>query len=150
MKIGIDIDGTVTENFNLIKNLACGYFKKNELDINTWEWDISKIFNVTKTEVDKFWELHEKLIFTLPGPKPFAKEIIAMLSQEHEIIYITARSESYRLDTIHWLKSHDIYFDRLFMVEDKLKVCLEEGISLMIDDSPEYIAIADHINLIFF
>lgn len=150
MKIGVDIDGTITENFTLIKELACDYFKKDEGDVSFWDWDFSKVFNVSKLETQKFWELHEKSIYTLPGPKPFAQQILATLAKEHEIVYVTARSKDFRDVTLKWFKHHDIHLSKLIMSEDKMRICVDEKISIMIDDSPEYIAIADYINLIMF
>jgi uncharacterized HAD superfamily protein len=150
MKIGIDIDGTITDNFNLIKELACEYFKKDEKEINSWDWDFGKVFNVSKLEAQKFWDINEKKIYTLPGPKPFAQQTIAAIAEKHEIIYVTARSITYREDTEKWLQHHNIHFNRLIMAEDKMQICVDEKISIMIDDSPEYISIADYINLIMF
>lgn len=150
MKIGIDIDGTVTENFQLIKDLSCSYFNKHEHDIKEWDWDFCKVFDISSEQAQNFWNLYEKQIYTLPGPKPHAVEVISKLACNNEIIYITARSEAFAAETTAWLKNKGIYFNKLFTTKDKLKICLDENINVMIDDSPEYVAIANNIPLLMF
>lgn len=150
MRIGIDIDGTLTDNFNLIKELACKYFNKCMEDITKWEWEFWKVFNTTPEEAQKFWDIHEQMIYTMPGPHPYAVEAITELSQKNEIFYITARSENYFHETERWLNKYGIFTGNLIMDQDKHKICIDKKISIMIDDSPEYVHIAEHIPLILF
>lgn len=150
MKIGIDIDGTITNNFSLIKKLACNYFAKNENEIQNWDWDFGKVFDVPLNEVQNFWLEHEEIIYNVPGPHPFAVDTINLLAKKHEIIYITARTDTFYNETISWLRKHNFHFNRIFMTKEKEKICLKENISVLVDDAPEYVSIAEHIPLIMF
>jgi FMN phosphatase YigB (HAD superfamily) len=73
---------------------------------------------------------------------------LTALSQQFNIVLITARDPKIRDDTEHWLKKHftglydDLHVIGNFKVVDKPKtkgeVCAEIGASWLIDDNPEH------------
>ena len=80
-------------------------------------------------------------------PRDFAVEVIKKLKENNNNIYIiTARNEYGLPDdeegnmqklTKEWIEKNKIYYDELiFTSEDKRKVCKENKIDIMIEDSP--------------
>ncbi len=73
---------------------------------------------------------------------------VRSLAQDHEIIIITGRPESYRARTLAWLKRHDIPFSDVFMrrdgdhrpdfvvKEEALRRWPKERITLVMEDRP--------------
>jgi len=137
MRIGIDIDDTITDTYDATIKTICRIYNVdyNELTNKKWNYDIlvnkyPKVFepNVFKKEITK-----EKL-------KENVKQIINKLSKEHEIIFITARNKKeceipYNL-SYNYLTKKGIKFNDLFVeVFDKGTFCYENKIDLFIDDS---------------
>ena len=97
MRIGIDIDGVLT---NIIR-YACDYgskyfFKKyGKLDININAWSLKDMFNVTDEEDKECWLSLVKDYSINEPARPFAAEIIEKIKNENNEIYIiTARGAS--------------------------------------------------------
>lgn len=149
MNIGIDIDGTINENFSLITSLGCKHFKKN-VPMEKWQWDMSKAFEVSPQEVEDFWTLYEKELYETPGPKTDAVEYINKLDEKHKIVIITARSEEYRDLTEKWLKTHGIFHDELKMTYQKREACNLYNIDVMVEDAPVFLDICNDIPVLLF
>jgi len=154
MRIGIDIDGVLTD----LERFTIDYFTKfcfeNNLkySINESDYDLAKTFNVDKKSENDFW--HKYLFFyaTEEKARTFAAEVIKKLKEEgHEIYIITARELTDREDELgqkmkntvaKWLSKNNIVYDRLIFSrekernEEKVKSCHENKIDLMIEDSP--------------
>ena len=145
MRIGIDIDGVITnlEQFELdygtkfIQEIGKGKIS----DISAYE--IRDTFKLTKQEEDEFW-LKYIMEFVENKPRRFASEIIRKLKEENEIYIITARNDK-ELENMQdfvkeWLEKYEISYDKLiFSEEDKLKNCIDYKIDVMIEDKPDNI-----------
>lgn len=150
MRIGIDIDGVLTD----IEQWQLDYLSKYYLEnygktiINPKGYETYEIFNGTDLEDCTIWD---KAIweYVKEPPRKFASEVINKLKKDGNDIYIiTARSSdlSYVKDmnkeqmehiVKQWLKNYSIYYDKIiFCQEDKLNICLENKIDLMIEDKP--------------
>lgn len=142
MRIGIDIDDTITNSTPVInkyiKEYGSTFFdasefqkKKEELSRGILNDEIAtKFFSKYAVEISDHIELKED-----------AKEIIDKLHNEgHEIIIITARRDNYYKDAYayctKYLKSKNVYYDKLITEQVyKDKTCINEKIDLMIDDA---------------
>lgn len=150
MRIGIDIDGVLTnlEQFQLDygSKFAFEDCKKELINVNGYE--IKDIFNISDEKYDEFWDKYF-LNYVVNEPiRKFADEITNKLHDEgYELYIITARyftendkkrAEGDIQDVISkWLNKNDIYFDKMiFSPEDKVEICTENKIDLMIEDSP--------------
>ncbi len=147
MRIGIDIDGVLTDieqwQFDYISKY---YFEEYGKTIsNPRGFFTNEIYNSTFEEDNNVWEITMKEYVKEP-PRKFANEIIKKLKDKgNEIYIITARCvglsnlDKYQMEIIvkDWLKKYNIYYDKIiFSPEDKLEICLENKIDIMIDDSP--------------
>ena len=141
MRIGIDIDDTIT---------------------NSWEYLIPiyrKIFNVEITEkslpyynvvqdkmsLDEFLEIgkeHEEEMGKVPIKKDVLEILTKLKKEGHTIVFITARGRSYNNAYEHtkkYLEQHSIPYDKIIVdTWDKAKVCQEEKIDLFIDDGKKH------------
>ncbi|MDD4110459.1 MAG: hypothetical protein PHS54_02780 [Clostridia bacterium] len=147
MRIGIDIDGTLTnivdsviaygQEYELENNLKEGIANpKSDFIQTAFEWG---------TEIgNRFWRENFVKINQVE-PRPLTKKYLDKLHNEgHEIIIITARSDE-ELKTpekisIKWLKKNKLPFDKIVVnANDKGKVCKENNIDVFIDDLPRNI-----------
>lgn len=148
MRIGIDIDDTISDTYEVAFAYAQNY-TINELGRDSKIKDIStqshfytrEIHNFNEEEEMNFWNKYYGEIIKQLKPFTFAVEIINKLKQEgHEIIIITARWPEKNCDvyglTLKWLEENNIKYDDIVLnVQDKAKVALEKRIDLFIDDS---------------
>lgn len=151
MRIGIDIDNTLTDINDKLTNAAVDYAKilnkyveNTSLQIN----DIynngniyQKLFGFTYNELKHFLGTIQENITNNAIPRDYCVEIIKKLHNDgNEIYIITARDSEFHenpyLQSEIWLKENDIYYDKLIVnARDKTRICLENDIDLLIDDS---------------
>ncbi len=164
MRIGIDIDGVLTNVEQWQIDCGSKYYLENynKTIININGYDTTDIFDGSKDDDNKFWFSFIKEYINEPARK-YANEVIHKLKNEgNEIYIITARSsdlsytdittDEMRNQVKEWLKNNDICYDKLmFTPEDKVDVCINNNIDLMIEDKPENIInISKHIPVICF
>ena len=78
MKIGIDIDGVLTNIIRYACDYGSKYFfeKYRKLDININAWSLKDMFNVTDEEDKECWLSLVKNYSINEPARPFASEII--------------------------------------------------------------------------
>lgn len=151
MRIGIDIDGVLTDIEQWQIDYGSKYFSKNnKIVINNEGYEISEIFGVSDELDSEFWDAYlYEYVINEPSRK-FASEVIKKLKDEgNEIYIITARyltnkdtedGKGMRNIVINWLKEQEIFYDKIiFSPEDKLSTCLDNNIEIMIEDKVENI-----------
>lgn len=147
MRIGIDIDGVLTDIERFIADYGTKFSVENHLPINitVGEYDENKAFHWTDEQDLEFWNQYLEYYATKYLARDFASEVIHKLKEEgHEIYIVTARNEwglppeSYgkmREFVKEWLKDNDIYYDKIIYTEEnKLPYCVGNYIELMIED----------------
>ncbi|MBP3285168.1 MAG: hypothetical protein J6M02_06690 [Clostridia bacterium] len=156
MKIGIDIDGVLTdiEQWQLDYGSKYYYEKFQKGIVSPKAYELFEIFGISKEAEHEFWYRNMEEYSTHAEIRMFAAEVIGKLRAEgHEIYIITARGswvskfadimskEKSHEIVIEWLEKNGVAYDELiFSAEDKVKVCQENGIDVMIDDSPTNVA----------
>lgn len=152
MRIGIDIDGVLTNMEQFMLDYATKYCYENNLPIkiNVHEYNEVEMLNMREEQTIKFWNTYLGEYVTKYPMREFAKSIIDKLKKDgNEIYIVTARSE-YGLPeelygkmselTVHWLKKNDVNYDKIFFTKDsKMQAIEENNIDIMIDDSPKNI-----------
>ncbi len=140
MKIGIDIDDTITNTCEFMEdyissffNIKKDYLKKN----NIYYFNLPLEFK--DREKDFYLSIFEKQILNIPI-KENAKNIINKLKEEgNKIIIITAREKDTYIDPVlstkRQLESYGISYDKILCTKDKRKACIDEKIDIFIDDS---------------
>ncbi|MFR2534359.1 MAG: 5' nucleotidase, NT5C type [Clostridia bacterium] len=162
MKIGIDIDGVLTNTSQFMITAGSRFAQKTGKGvlIDRDAFDVIDMFGWDEETTAQFWE--ENIFdYAKNNPiLPFAAEVIQSLKEEENEIYIiTARIFSERLDekglkmrnTVkQWLKDNQVIYNQLlFTKESKKTYCQAYQIELMIEDSPKnIIELADSIPVI--
>ena len=149
MKIGIDIDNTITDIQEQLNQAAYDYAIKLGKDINkNIEVEDSKndgnvyqkVYRFTYDELKYFLGTIQEEITNNAEPRLGAVEIIKKLRQEgHEIYIITARDDEFHENPYmlskNWLDKNQIVYDKLIVnARNKEIVCKEENIDIFIDD----------------
>ena len=151
MRIGIDIDNTITSIEEEITNAAIEYAKQlgkyreiTSLDIIDKYNDgniYQKLFNYTYDELKYFLGTIQEEITNNATPRDNCADVLKRLHNDgNEIYIITARDSEFHKDPYRqsekWLKKNNIYYDKLIVnARDKARVCLENDIDLLIDDN---------------
>lgn len=151
MRIGIDIDDTLTDIRKKLNNAAFEYAKtlnkkviNENIEINDVNNDgniYQKIFSFSYDELKYFLGTIQENITKNAIPRKDCVEIINKLHKEgNKIFIITARDNEFHDDpyqqSVYWLNKNNIYFDKLIVnARDKKKICLDEKINLLIDDN---------------
>ena len=136
MRIGIDIDNTIVDT-----RKSVFYYKRR----SKFKHNKGYYLDWPKKEQDEFLnqyveDIHMHFFFFLD-----AKEVIDQLKEMgHEIIFITyrdnIRSTQSNKNTKKYLEEHHIYYDEIiFGAFNKGKICKDNHIDLLIDDSLENI-----------
>ena len=145
MKVGIDIDGFLTDiaTFQIVQGKK--YFGNI---VNRNGYSIREIYNCSKKEEVKFWIKNFKYYFE--SPRPNAKEFIDYIrSHGGEVYIITSRAFSsknsmlglfMRRNVKRWLRKNNIKYDGIeFCDDDKTKTIKKLDIEVMGEDSPKNI-----------
>ncbi len=155
MKVGIDIDGFLTDIATFQLEQGKKYFGNI---VNRNGYSIREIYNCSKKEEVKFWIKNFKYYFETPRPN--AKEFIDYIrSHGGEVYIITSRAFSadnsmlglfMRRNVKRWLNKHKIKYDGIaFCDEDKTKTIKRLDIEVMGEDSPKNINdISDYVKVI--
>ena len=155
MRIGIDIDGVLTNVEQFAIDHITKYCVENNIEYNIGKssYYSEKTFNITRKQMDNFWEEHVEYYAREEKARVFASEIITKLKEDgHEIYIITARWRTNRDDekgkrmreiVKSWLVENKIIYDKLIFTkadkEKKFEEITEHKIDLMIEDNPENI-----------
>jgi len=152
MRIGIDIDGVLTNIEEFEIEYGCKYFYekgildtvKTKINFNNEEIYMDEKYS------DEFWS---KAIYDYIKIKPrrFASEVINKLKEDGNVIciitnrisdlsYCDISLESMKKIVIQWLNENSIYYDELiFSNGDKTQYIIDNEIDIMIDDNPKNI-----------
>lgn len=141
MKIGIDIDDTITDSWKDYIPIYSELFnipKEKLQKSKPYYYSLNNKISVEEY-FQKMTEIHDEITPNITL-KENVKEVIDKLYElGHKVIFITARGKShsdpYKI-TKEYLDKHRIKYEKLIVgVTDKGKVCEEEKIELFIDDS---------------
>lgn len=151
MRIGIDIDNTLTDIEDELMFAALNYAKSlnkkvdtiylNYIDENNDGNIYQKMFGFTDEELKYFLKDIQESITDNAIPRYKVPEIIKSLHLDgNEIIIITARDSQFHDDPYKqseiWLKKNKIYYDKLIVnARKKGQICKQEKIDLFIDDN---------------
>jgi len=152
MRIGIDIDGVLTDLERAMYDYGTKFCYEHKLpiDLKLGFYNEQETFNWSEEQAEQFWNEYLIDYATVYPARAFAAEVIQKLKQEGNYICIITARNDYRLikenygkmqDFVkQWLKDNNIYYDKLIFTKgSKLPYAQENQIDVMIDDSPENI-----------
>lgn len=149
MKIGIDIDGVLTDEHRFIIDYGTKYLNDEKIPykLHNNVYDSEKIFEIEESQYDEFWREYLLYYSKNISIRPFAAEVIKKLKEENNEIYIiTSRSlttyeNEYKekMQTIvkDWLNKNNVIYDEIIFSRNKADVCKKLDIDIMIEDKPE-------------
>lgn len=139
MRIGLDIDDTICNTYDLVLKYVCKYY-----NLNYKEYKNKKIsYDYFKKNLESF-QIYAKnnykyIIPNSPLKKGVIKYITKLKKRGHEIIFITGRDydefdDPYNI-TYNFLIKNKVPFDKLLTSRlNKGEACLEEKIDIYFDD----------------
>ena len=161
MKIGIDIDGVLTNESDFIRDFGSEFCYKHSIsfDLNPWIYDSKETLNISENDYLSFWKEYLEYYATSKNLRPFASEVITKLKNEgHEIYIITSRNfttkqteygEKMRNIVKKWLKDNCIEYDGIYFSINKRDVCESLKIDIMIEDKPKNIISISEVSKVF-
>ena len=156
MKIGIDIDGVLTDIHGFHRRHAPEYFmrKYQRTTIDDSRFDVQEMFGCPPKEYRAYWKKHwARYVITEPARADAGKIVRQFLDEGHTVYIISKRAYAYqngvkgrlmRAFVRNWLRRNGINYQEVIFCdhnapESKRRVCLEKDIDVMIDDDPENI-----------
>lgn len=154
MVIAVDLDGVLFDTEEYFRTYAQIYdlkFVKNGLK-NAKEMNVFDRFGWDKEIANDFYEKYTAEVLNNAPIKAGAKYVLNELkNMGHNIICVTLRGfyRQCEIDiTERRLKKEGIKFDKVFYSQNnKLKVCLEENVELIIEDSHKNIRLLSKNNI---
>lgn len=141
MNIAVDIDDTLTDSFDYFLPFVAEYFGADEAELRRKNISYSTLPAAWKKDELEFCKAYYDRVAVCTPFKPDAAESIKKLRNDgHRIIIITGRTAAFYTDpyktTEEELARGNIPYDKLICTMDKAKACLDENISVLIDDLP--------------
>lgn len=145
MKIGIDIDGVILDFERTMRSYAEAYdfliLRKNGVQ-NKEQFDYLKRYDWTEEEKQNF--VNQYLVYATINSTPlipFTKEMLELFELEgHKIVFITARGllkEETKQAVQKVFIKNNLPVDNIYWaVKDKVALCKELKIDIMIEDNP--------------
>lgn len=149
MIIGIDIDDTISDTYEVLFNYAQEYTVKvlnkepmiKELNSCTTHFYTRELHGWNGEEETNFFKLYYKKVMENIKLKTLALDYLKKLSDEnHKIILITSRwnPDDFDIDEVtkKWLEEVEIPYDKLIVnASDKTIAAKQENLDVFIDDS---------------
>lgn len=121
LRLGIDIDGTVTAQDTFVPYLNESFQCDITLDDMT-EYDLTKLLKISNEEFWGWMNEYEPLIYKQAKPAEGAKEILNQMKHHHQLIYITARRQDHSDITYKWFEENHVHYDDIELVGGHHKV----------------------------
>ncbi len=134
-KIGIDIDGTLTEP-DFWVDIMNEYFHK-ELDYKTNQiYDWLEAYEIDEDEFSVFYRNEGPEMHYQAKIRDNAQEVISFFNNHHEICYLTARQKWLSEVTAKWLDKYQLPGEHFILgTHNKLPYAKELGCDLFIEDN---------------
>lgn len=144
MRIGIDVDGVLID---FEQRLRCkaelfDYIERNNIESkNNQSYWIQEKYEWSKEEWKVFSEKYLVSLTKESAFLPGVEDVLELLKKDNnELIIISARGTEFdeMISVVEdMFVKNELKFDKCFWkIEDKLKICKEEHIDIMIDDNP--------------
>lgn len=148
MRIGIDIDNTITNTLPILKEYCRRYndtVVKRNLKMHEDGVASYNLYDWTPEENQDFCNKYLEEVVLQAEPKENAREIIQELKKAgHDIYIISSRAvpefKTPYETTEKFLKEKGIVYDKLLVGKiEKKSSCIENDIEVLIDDEPQHI-----------
>lgn len=121
MRIGIDIDGVVSDSYPAWLGELNRHYGKNITVLEDYEMHL--VFDVPYDDMNHFFVKNVEHLFDIPRPMKGAREGLERILQAgHEVVYVTARSQDEEKYTLNWMKKYGIPYEQILFTGEKSKV----------------------------
>lgn len=136
LKLGIDIDGTVTQPESMIPFLNESFHKQIKLD-DIQDYNLLPLLNISEQEFWSWMNENEEKIYAVSPLAPHAKHILTEWKSEYELHYISARRDHLHAVTLEWFTKNEIPYDHIELVgkHDKVETVSKFQIDLFFEDN---------------
>ncbi|GEN84372.1 putative nucleotidase YqfW [Sporosarcina luteola] len=121
IRLGIDIDGTVTCPTSLLPHINKQFGCNLALD-DIKEYDLTKAFPVQEEEFYEWYRSAEELIYETSPAQEYAKMILSEWQQRFELFYISARGQNVLDCTVQWFEREEIPYDHIELIGSHHKI----------------------------
>ncbi|MEL1136529.1 hypothetical protein AAC978_15250 [Desulfitobacterium sp. THU1] len=135
MRIGVDIDGVVSDSYRAWVRELNQHFGTNILELKNYDMHLD--FGVSWEAMGKYFDDNVAHLFDIPQPVAGAKEGIDKLLREgHEVVYVTARSLEEEKHTVRWLEKYKIPYEQILFTSFQCKVeyALQWKLEIFLED----------------
>ena len=139
--IGIDLDGVICDIYPEALRVGKEMFPdKISLDV-VIDDSMERQFNLTEKQIcDIFVEVGERGIFRKAKIYPGAKEVLYKIYKKYNIYFVSWRNyiPNSREDSLYWLDSNKIPYEKLVLTNNKYKVAIKENFCFFLDDNVQH------------
>lgn len=141
LKIGFDIDGTITTPDNLIPLIQNKYNKDFKYE-DLIEYEVNKVLGISREDMLEFFKDNHDGIILNPNMMEGSVNLINKLIKDgNEVHILTARHETTKKDTLIWLKREGILVEdsniHFLGSHNKEKLIKDLDLDVYIDDRME-------------
>lgn len=139
MKIGIDIDGVITDSFTVAVHqdfLLNGKTQEEDLTAFWLNYDRDLSTKMLDSNI-----MSTPIYYSIKPPKHGVVETLNKLTaMGHKLYYVTSRPEAVKVDTEMYFRRYNIpQRNTLIFAENKQIIVDSIGIQLFLDDNPKFI-----------
>ncbi|MBD1382133.1 5' nucleotidase, NT5C type [Metabacillus arenae] len=135
LRLGIDIDGTVTAPETFVPHLN----KSFQLGIkyeDIKEYDLTTILKISEQEFWEWMDKHEPFIYKEAPLALYAKEVLDQWKELHQLIFISARRSHLTNITFEWFEKQKLFYHHIELIgsHNKLKAVRNNQIDVFFED----------------
>lgn len=135
LRLGIDIDGTVTDPQTFVPYLNKS-FNQSLTYHDLKQYDLTKILNITEADFWKWMDEFEPIIYKEAPLAHHAKIVLDEWKDQHKLLFISARRKHLEDITYNWFKDKDLYYHHIELIgtHNKLEAVKNNNISIFFED----------------
>ena len=129
MRIGVDIDGVISDSYPVWLQELNRHYGKNITVLEDYEMHL--VFDVPWDDMNQFFVQNTEKLLTMPKPIPGAiAGIETLINEGHEVIYLTARTPEEEEVTLRWFAQYAVPYERILFTGFQSKADLAKKWSM--------------------
>lgn len=135
LRLGIDIDGTITDPATFIPYLNKAFKKDLPFSAIT-QYDLSELYGISTEQFLAWLEKNEGDIYAQAALAQYALETLNVLYEQHTLLYISARHERHHSLTEQWFTGLSIPYHHIELMgsHNKIEIARKHQIDVFFED----------------
>lgn len=149
IRLGIDIDGTVTCPSSLIPFLNKA-FNLNLTLADVKQYDLTPLVNISEQAFQEWFEQNEYTMYKESPLAEGAKEVLINWAKDNELYFISARGNHLYDVTENWFTSKEIPFNHIELIgtHHKIEAIQQHKVNIFLEDKHDNaVEIAEKCNI---